>query len=243
MEDAVEALKMAFAVMVLVLGISVAIPAFSRLIGISKVVTASSDVTQIYNYEDFVADFDSRNRVVGLETIIPTLYKYYKENYTVVFLNTDGTPLPLYQSHTPVNLWGEGEERYKGTIGKYYTSSTDRSEWAKFDNKPVCSFDVDEEVVRNEQWTSTQQDAKKNIDAFLSGKTVDYNFNIGGIGKIEYKYGEFFPAGSFMSQYGKSKFKEMVGEYKYTRNEGDEYDASDVNTTKKNKRVIIYQLT
>lgn len=106
MENAVDALKIAFAVMVFILALSVAIIMFSQLNQVSQVVLASSDVTQFYEYTTATAEQSSR--IVGLETIIPTLYKYYKENYTVIFLKENGEPLPLYESQTDRRLWGTG---------------------------------------------------------------------------------------------------------------------------------------
>ena len=43
-----------------------------------------NDKTNYYSWEDEV-NYSKDKRIVGIEAIIPTLYRYYKENYTVVF--------------------------------------------------------------------------------------------------------------------------------------------------------------
>ena len=119
MENATDALKMAFAVVVFVMALTIAVMMFSQLNQVSKLVVSSSDITKYYEYK--IAKDEEQTRIVGLETIIPTLYKYYKENYTVLFLDKGGTPLNLYKSQTNRSLWSE-----KGSIGKYYTTDEDK---------------------------------------------------------------------------------------------------------------------
>ena len=79
MENATDALKMAFAVVVFVMALTIAVMMFSQLNQVSKLVVSSSDITKYYEYK--IAKDEEQTRIVGLETIIPTLYKYYKENY------------------------------------------------------------------------------------------------------------------------------------------------------------------
>ena len=106
MENAVDALKIAFAVIVFVMALSVAIYMFSQARTTADIVLHSSDVTQYMDYEEVSSG--SESRIVGLESIVPTLYKYYKENYTVVFRDSDGKFLEIYQTQTNPNLWNSG---------------------------------------------------------------------------------------------------------------------------------------
>lgn len=108
MENAVDALKMAFAVMVFVMALSLAIYMFSQARETADIVLHSSDVTQYMSYEQVARG--SENRIVGLESIVPTLYKYYKENYTVIFRNLKEE---LYITKTDSDTWSE-------KINKYY---------------------------------------------------------------------------------------------------------------------------
>ena len=113
MENAVEALKMAFAVMVFVIALSVSMVSFNRAKSTSDMVLYAQDETNYYEYQGATGKA-AENRIVGLETIIPTLYKYYKENYTVIFRNSSGGFLSLYDTKTNVDTWSPDY------INKYY---------------------------------------------------------------------------------------------------------------------------
>ena len=106
MENAVDALKIGFAVLVFVMALSLTIYMFSQARESADIVLHSSDITEYMEYEE--VSQGSENRVVGLETIIPTLYKYYKENYTVIFRNSSGNFLPIYETKTNTELWSTG---------------------------------------------------------------------------------------------------------------------------------------
>ena len=107
MENAAEALKMAFAIILLVLALSVSMFLFSKARSTAQVLLQRSDPTEYYDYINYTKADLSGNRVVGFETIIPTLYKYDKENYEIAFkegtLNANGSveityDLPVYYS-------------------------------------------------------------------------------------------------------------------------------------------------
>ena len=231
MENATDALKMAFAVIVFVMALTIAVMMFSQLNQVSKLVVSSSDITKYYEYK--IAKDEEQTRIVGLETIIPTLYKYYKENYTVLFLDKGGTPLNLYKSQT-----NRRKKKKKGSIGKYYT--TDEDKYTTYDLNPVCAFDVDDETIRHEPWTGSLTDYKENLDVFLNGG--EFKYKSGGTdsaGNYGYTYSGFIKA------YKNRKFKETLGEYKYnqynsTEDKGTESTSSLLKNRK--KRVIIYQL-
>ena len=97
MEDAVQALKMAFAVFVFVIAISVAFYVLSQAKATSETIFYSSDRT---NYYDNVKSDNKVTRNVGLETVIPTLYRYYRENFMVQIMNSDGTILQVFDTTT-----------------------------------------------------------------------------------------------------------------------------------------------
>ena len=85
MENASDAIIMAGAVLIFVIALSVAMTLFSQARVTVDTVVYASDRTNYYEYMDIDVSNNVKNRIVSLETIIPTLYKYYKENYTVVF--------------------------------------------------------------------------------------------------------------------------------------------------------------
>ena len=239
MENAVDALKIAFAVFVFTMALSLAMYMFSEAKATGDIVLARSDVTGYMDYTE-LEDIQEgvtvigTDRVVGLETIIPTLYKYYKENYTVIFRDVNGQPLELYTTQTEPRLWSPGY------INKYYTNDQDLK---------ICSFDVDEESRRREPWTGGSTNIntnyyKLNLDMFLSGGTftapsgngMDYNYsdiNINGWGSKE----------GFADKYKDARFRESLGQYTYSEQTTQEQQTEGLPETKqKTKRVIIYTL-
>ena len=189
MENAVEALKMAFAVILLTLALSLTITLFSKARATAEVVLHSSDETAYYDYTKYDLPEDpSGNRIVGYETIIPTLYKYDKERYKVVFKkgdydSTTGTlsnvkSLPIYESTSTRANWS-----------KNYTNDFDgRTTYnSTYNEMSICSFDIVEETQRNEPWVGNSEQIKLHLDAIFSGgtyslpqyngRTIDYSNN------------------------------------------------------------------
>ena len=85
MDDAVQAITMAFAVLVFVIALSLAMLLIKQATNTSELLVQYSDLTAFYDN----IQLDNNNgiaeteRVVGLDTVIPTLYRYYKENFCV----------------------------------------------------------------------------------------------------------------------------------------------------------------
>lgn len=88
MDNAVDALKIAFAMLAFVIAITVSISAFDQAKATSDEVFYMADKTNFYEYtsDDKIPD----GRIVSIETIIPTLYRYYKENFNVIILDKEG---------------------------------------------------------------------------------------------------------------------------------------------------------
>ena len=94
MENASEALIMAFSVLVFVLALSISIHSFGQVRATSEMIMERSDSTFDTTYIDtdneLLQDVDASGekivtRTVGAETIIPTLYRAYEENLVIVF--------------------------------------------------------------------------------------------------------------------------------------------------------------
>ena len=250
MENATDALKIAFAVLVFVMALTITITMFSQLNSTSKILISATDTTNYYQYS--LADADKTFREVGLETIIPTLYKYYKEQYTVVFLDgrnsNDVKPLILYKSNVPTDLWGQGVEidpvtgnpKENKYIGKYEINGNTYTL-----DDGIFFFDLDNENVRHEAWTSGNG-FKKNLDCFLNGGVYEYDSAYSSTGKSQYNYSTSITPtdginGGFIEHFQKwterYKFKEMLGEYDYkTTSESGQHEVT------QKKRVIIYKL-
>lgn len=93
MENAVEALKIAFAVMMFCGALTLSISSFS---------SARSAASEIINMRDreteytYVEPTENLTRTVGVETIVPSMYRAYRENIEIYFFDANGNPLTLY---------------------------------------------------------------------------------------------------------------------------------------------------
>ena len=100
MENATQALKMAAAVMIFVLSLTITITSFGEARKTLQTIISSQDREVNLRAEDYVSTLTDANgniitqRTVRAETIVPTIYKAYKENYKIVF---KGLSRPLYQ--------------------------------------------------------------------------------------------------------------------------------------------------
>ena len=107
MENGVEAFKIAAGMLIFVLAISITISAFTsatqalnRIFDMQngdQYVTMTDQATGEEYYLNFVR-FDGGTREVGAETIVPSIYRAYRENYSIYFYKKDasGTMQELY---------------------------------------------------------------------------------------------------------------------------------------------------
>lgn len=79
MENATDALKIAFAIFVFVIAITVAFSLISQAKTTSDHILFYADKTNFYDR----LDSKEKNRVVSISDVISTLYKYYKESLCV----------------------------------------------------------------------------------------------------------------------------------------------------------------
>ena len=253
MENAAEALMMGFAVLIFVIALTVGITSFNQVKNISDVVLYTTDETNYYDYQGAIGKA-SQNRIVGLETIVPTLYKYYKENYTILFrkgsynmqtgefsnvktLTIYETP-SVYKTRNNSILWGKSYNRIMEKKYSPYISGGYNEEG----NKEIFSFDLEEETLRHEPWTGSYDKAKENLDSFLYGE-IYYNPNNNS------KYIDYsnlpLQTGGFIGKYKDAKFVETIGEYTYSSNQENDSDTEDGSSIsslvkEKKKRIIIF---
>ena len=100
MENVADALKMAADFLVFITALAIGITSFSQ---------AKSTAQILLNYTDreyetqYVESTSTTDRVVGAETIIPTIYRAYKENYKIMFYNSD-------DNNDKMELFKKGEQ-------------------------------------------------------------------------------------------------------------------------------------
>lgn len=120
MENAVRALEYAFAVLIFVIGLSASIYLLSEVKTTSDIVFSRVDTQRFYVDAEIPEDelTDNGNikyngRIVNIETIVPTLYRYYKENYIVEFYDLAGNNIikfDLSEETTTRQLWTANPE-------------------------------------------------------------------------------------------------------------------------------------
>ena len=88
-ENIADALKMAGSVLLFVMGLSIAILAFSQAWESMDIVLSYSDRESLSIEGNprfyYLSKDNDTSRYVGKETIIPAIYRAYKENYKIVF--------------------------------------------------------------------------------------------------------------------------------------------------------------
>ena len=99
MENAVDALKLGAFVIIFVIALSVSITAFSEARIASSTLLEYKDREASLGQNDYwYSNESSKKRIVGLETIIPTIYRAYSdESLKIVFLESLSIPLPPQQ--------------------------------------------------------------------------------------------------------------------------------------------------
>ncbi|MFR6021377.1 MAG: hypothetical protein ACLUHC_00390 [Clostridia bacterium] len=203
MENAAEALKMAGAVLLFVLALSVAIVSFGQARETADTILDYRDREVKYidgeEYMDyFYYKSTGTERTVGLETVIPTIYRAYIENYKIVFEGLEG---PVYT----LNLSG-GK-----TIDKY-----------TIDLETTKTGEIE---INNVSLANDEQKSE-----FLCGILYnDFTKLNGDKPKFEKKYNVSLPNSGLIDRLKNKKITEYLGVYYQNDNE----DVPDVNKTEK----------
>lgn len=141
MENAVDALKIAFAVMMFVMALGLSISSFSN---------ATSAVTSIVSMRDreneytYVNPSENLTRTVGIETVVTSMYRAFEENIVLYFVKSDGeTPFALYYD--------------TDTTGKIKKDDSNH-------NIEISCIDLSKEGF------ATKEQAQEHLDIILAGK-------------------------------------------------------------------------
>lgn len=105
MDNVIDALRMALGMFAFVVALSASMYLFKLVSSTSQVLLYAVDETNYYDniQIDETAGDSLTRRTVNVETIIPTLYRYYKENFAVQIYNKDGKLVQIFD----VNIEGK----------------------------------------------------------------------------------------------------------------------------------------
>ena len=230
MENAVDAMKMAFAMLVFIVALSLAMYSFTMVRQTSDRIAQESDTKEYYDRISLEETGEttgisssalaSSSRIVGVETVIPTLYRYYKENYTVLFYKGTGydESTGRFSNITPMVLY------YTETDDNYLKNSS-----LIYGTRGVFGFDIQDEQIRREPWSATEETDFSFIRAFINGTETDKfytskrtsvsgrnSFRNDNDGMGPYYTINFANSNDFKGLIGKDlKFIERYGEYNY----------------------------
>ena len=237
-DNAVQALTIAFSVFVFVIALSVGMFMLSEARSTSEALLFYADRTAYYDNveinstsEDLVDDEDIKSgtaRIVNTDTIIPTLYRYYKENFCVKIYDADNNLIQVFDVYADGivhNSAGDTEARKQN-------SPAQRSNYAyqqmyNDSTKPYYLFEA--------PWLGSTENVNTRIDYFVRG-VAGYINNI----YVDYTTNNIF---SKAVQQG-IQFKENFINYSYTGQtiQTEDGDSLVTGASSKDKIVIIYKM-
>lgn len=236
-ENVADALKMAGAILIFVLALSLAMFSFTKVQTASKKTMDRLDSGKaFYDVDNIIYNGQKVNvtssKIVGVDTVIPVMYSYYDEGSTVLFYSgrlmpngkiTDMRPLPLYATETL-----DTKLQYSNLIDG---------------NRYVYGLDLDDEMARQEPWSYNRQFAMNFVKDLVNGFHRDVNDNsmqkfvmsrlvikhpelnkrftgentmiIGAAYNNTAVSGNYFTLNTSLID-SKSKFVERIGQYNYT---------------------------
>ena len=224
MENAVEALKIAGAVLMFVLALTLSISS------LSQANQSVSSITNMYDKEaqyEYVKPSNDLDRIVGIETIVPTMYVAYEENIKIIFKDKNGNALPIYYK---TNQYGS---RVDSTGKAVNNASTDAV--------TINCIDLAEEA-----FDADPKSASNHLSMILDGKNrwkQQYKDDSEMLGMLDKgRYGnQFIYNDGFYDYLANHTFTENLGEYYQGSTDTDNNQTSSSNATKIKKRIIIYQ--
>lgn len=204
MENAADALKMAGAVLLFVLAVSVAIVSFGQARETADTILDYKDRETVYIDGNLYYKTTGTERTVGLETVIPTIYRAYLENYKVVF---EGLDSPIYTMKL-----SNGNEIKKYTLDLETKISSDQSQ-----------------NIYNVSLANDEQKSE-----FLCGILYKNFDKSGSKTNFEKKYNVSLPDNSLIEQLNrKVSSGKVIKEYLGVYYQEDNEEVPDVNKTEK----------
>lgn len=210
MENAADALKMAAAMLIFIMALTIAIVFFGKVRSTSDYILNMKDrETQYVDGNSYYNYSTDTERIVGMESIIPTIYRAYLENYIVVFKFSNPSEEPLYYL-----LFSNNSNVYK-KVAKYSLDlETNNKFKPEYRNAVLGNDDQKREFLMGVLYHK-----------FLNGKSAE---------DFQKKFYVELPSTSLFERIKNKKFKESLGLYY----QDDNKDTPEVMKTE--KRIITY---
>ena len=228
MENAADALKMAVAFIVFAGAITVSLLVFGKARSTANDILYTKDKTNYYEYDEGKAT----ERIISAETIIPTLYRYYKENYRIEFYKSSGAPLVLYYvqttSFTSSDWINSAKVKSGSKVGIYYFDLTEESSKSKINGRWTTAAYLGSNFNNDAQYRYV----RKNLEYFIHG-TIDDDSKL-----ANFKDGEIKVSSEWKGFLEWSKGKNFVEKLGITNNEEKDTDDNEVVTGDEEVTVI-----
>lgn len=243
MENAEKAIMMAFSVFVLVIALSLAMYMFSQVTSTAEVLAFYADSTIYYDNVEIDeskfpegTDEDIKSgtvRIVAADSVISTLYRYYKENFCVkIYGAPDGTGKSELIQIFDVNLEGKVNKAIADTkAADAATNPTNRNNYAY---NAVYNDSSKKYYLFGAPWLGSTESVKTRVDYFIDGVAGYINNTY-----VNYENNDFYNA-----RIAGKQFKERFICYSYTGQTMTTEDGDELVTgaSSKDKIVIIYTL-
>lgn len=207
MENLTHAIYMSFAVFVFIVAFSCAMYMVSQVNETATTLVYRLDKSNYYDslvLDDLIASNDEvdnkTSKIVGIDAIIPTLYRYHKESFAVKILDENGNLLQLFDLATESLVWSASR-----------TITSNRSDTQKALLSLYGASNPSDPLYKcnmfGAPWMGDRnKDAKQRIDMYISG----------GSGYIDSTWVTY--ESNYLNMYKDKKFKETFVQYAY---EGD----------------------
>ena len=225
MENLTHALYMAFAMMAFVLAFSVSLYLVNKLNSTTETIVygLNGAYYDSFSLGELINENEERNRsrIVGIDSIIPTLYRYYKESFSVKILDESGDLLQYFDTTT--------ETEVNKAISEVNPSNSEKALLSIYDNDTKPCY------MAGAPWLANiTKDAKTRVDMYVFGRKGYINNVL-----VDYE-------SRGLNLYENRKFKEIFTQYAYEgdtiTDEEDELVTLTGSKQISTKIIIIYQL-
>lgn len=118
MENAADAIKLAFGVFVFAIAMTLTFSVVGQARATSEAIFYLQNKNNHYQYTTEISYNAKEERIVGLETILPTIHRYAKEQFAVTIFEEDGkTPIVRYDLYIEDMMGNWNEILKKRNLG------------------------------------------------------------------------------------------------------------------------------
>ncbi len=186
MENAFDALKIAFAIIVFTLAIALSFSVISNIRHTSDVMFEADDKNKYYidelNNITYITAGEDDNRTVGVETIIPTIYRYYKENFGVTIFDSSLNPIARFDLETEniINNWQTNTEAMEAHIDYLNKYINPHKLILPVNDNPIWNDSILKEIYTDSgkistPWIGSESKILERVRADIYGKSVIFN--------------------------------------------------------------------